>query len=490
MPLMNTWNKRHTSQRGSVLLVALIFGGIIAIALTSYLQLTRTAVQVSQRSFLANDAMNIAEAGLEQTLWSFNQANVSNAAAWTDWTTVNTNHKRRTFTDFTLTQNATAAVKVFLKHYDSTGFPTPIAIARSTVTPARGEPVIKMVEVHLSRRSFFSTGLVGKRGVRFNGNNPTVDSWVSGVDVNPITPTAYSAFVRRTFGSIAALSVEADVSVGNANIFGYVSVGSADIGGHVTVGSNGIVSGDFSAASGTVDTDRISGNFTADLPDVGVPTPATFTTVSGTGIIEGETYPKAAGNGTILDPINAADLTYYYKAQAVDLDATHGKSPGLTIRTGCKVVFILMNGNGGSGTELVGTGVNSQLTIQTGATLAVYAAGNVRLAGLGVANQNGTTTAFQVWGTNTTLGGQSINISGNGGLTGIIYAPNATIHITGNGDIKGSVVGDTITVNGNGNFHYDESLGNFGGSNPFRVAKWRELVSETQRNVYASEMAF
>jgi hypothetical protein len=110
----------------------------------------------------------------------------------------------------------------------------------------------------------------------------------------------------------------------------------------------------------------------------------------------------------------------------------------------------------------------------------------VRLAGLGVQNANGATTAFQIWGTNTTAGGQTVAVSGNAGLTGTVYAPNATVSITGNGDVKGAIIGDTITLNGNGNFHYDESLANVGGNNPFRVQKWRELVSASDRAVYAS----
>jgi hypothetical protein len=71
-----------------------------------------------------------------------------------------------------------------------------------------------------------------------------------------------------------------------------------------------------------------------------------------------------------------------------------------------------------------------------------------------------------------------------------VYAPNGTIDITGNGDVKGAVIGDTITLNGQGNFHYDESLANFGGTNPFKVVKWRELVSQTQRDGYNTELDF
>src|SRR4051794_6032240 len=119
------------SQRGSVLLVSLCIATVVAIALGSYLQMTRTAMQISQRSFLANDAMNVAEAVLEQTIWSFNQNNAGNGNAWASWDagSVNaTDDKQRTFasSNFTLAQGATATGKVYIQHYNSPGTPPPI----------------------------------------------------------------------------------------------------------------------------------------------------------------------------------------------------------------------------------------------------------------------------------------------------------------------------------------------------------------------------
>jgi hypothetical protein len=44
----------------------------------------------------------------------------------------------------------------------------------------------------------------------------------------------------------------------------------------------------------------------------------------------------------------------------------------------------------------------------------------------------------------------------------------------------GSIVADMIKVTGNAAFHYDESLGSFGG-NPYRVAGWEELTTAAER---------
>ena len=48
---------------------------------------------------------------------------------------------------------------------------------------------------------------------------------------------------------------------------------------------------------------------------------------------------------------------------------------------------------------------------------------------------------------------------------------------------------DAVAV-GNAAFHYDESLGNFGGSNPYRVSKWKELTTAADRAAYASVLSW
>jgi hypothetical protein len=58
------------------------------------------------------------------------------------------------------------------------------------------------------------------------------------------------------------------------------------------------------------------------------------------------------------------------------------------------------------------------------------------------------------------------------------------------GNVSGSIVANDITLNGSVKFHYDESLGNFGTGNPYRVQQWVELTTEAQRAAYASVLNF
>ena len=85
----------HHPQRGSVLITVLILAAIVAISLTSYLSLTTTAARLSNRTYLGNVCMNLAETGLEQAVWSFNQDTSGITTAWDGWTIDGTNATRK-----------------------------------------------------------------------------------------------------------------------------------------------------------------------------------------------------------------------------------------------------------------------------------------------------------------------------------------------------------------------------------------------------------
>jgi GH43 family beta-xylosidase len=120
--------------------------------------------------------------------------------------------------------------------------------------------------------------------------------------------------------------------------------------------------------------------------------------------------------------------------------------------------------------------------------LSVYSAGTVQISGGGIVNANlGTPTSTQFYGTAATTG-QTWSIKGNGGLSAVVYAPNADVTINGNGAVYGAVVGNSVTMTGGGNFHYDLSLANMNGNPLFQPSKWVELVSAADRATYATQL--
>jgi hypothetical protein len=469
------------ARRGSVLIVSLIFSAIIAISLTSYIKMSTTALNLSARSFNGIAGMNLADTGLEQAVWSFNQATAGSGSAWTGWS-ISGNNATRTFSGFTLPHGSTAVIKVYVQDYNSSGTPLPLIVARSIVTPASGPTQEKWVEVALRRRSLFATGLVAKDSISFTGNTG-VDSWNSDPDNSSATAAiAYSAGVAHDKGSVGSVSVTSDVSVQNADIYGYASVGGPSTTA-ITVGPTGRV-GPYGTAAGVKDPSRIASDFTASLDDVTAPTTSGYSLTAITAPI---TLPRGGDSA-------AADGKYYYDVPSVTLN---GNATNKITVSGDVVLRV---------TNTVGTVIslsgNASITLGTGAAIAIYAAGDVDLGGNGVIN-GGTTAAtmnqpvnFQLWGTKATtaLGTpQSINVHGNGAFSGIIYAPFSSLSLDGGGSsggLWGSAVAKTISVVGNQNFHYDESLANYGSNNPFGITKWRELVTAADRATYSSQLSF
>lgn len=447
------------SQRGAILLVALLLGTGIAISLGSYVALNTHSLKMSTRSFYLAEAMNMAESGLEEAIWSFNQSYLGDATAWNEWDTSDGVTAKRTFTDFVLGANATASVKVYVDRYNPPAGYQPTVIAEATITLPGGQATIrKMVEAKMKRRTYFAAGMVSKNNLTFSGNGPSVDSWLSDPDNNSATaPVAYSTdpSVRRDKGSIAAAGVYATLSVGNADIWGKAAV-AGPTSTNIDIKSNGRI-GPFGVNSG-IDPTCVATDFNANLTTVTAPT-----------------------TGTVLASIGSTLGTTG--------TTTVWRAPSLTesVTISGNVTLILTAGAGTTAIDISGL---EQITLAAGATLAIYTEGDVSISGNALVNNNTQPDTFQIWGTSTSPTPQDISIGGNGEFKGLIYAPNGDISLVGNGNVMGAVVGNEINVTGNAAFHYDESLAGWTGNTAFGVYNWREILSPTERNTYGALLAF
>jgi hypothetical protein len=471
---MKTAIRFPRGERGSLLIVAMLLCAIIGISITSYLNLGRTGMEISNRAFYNNGAMNLAENGLEQAVFSINKTVADASYNWAShgWSIVGTDARQK-WTGYSFGQGTTGVVRTYIYGYAAGAAPR--IVTRSTVTLGGGTSRVieKWIEVQLRRTSKFSNGLVAKETINFSGNNASVDSWNSDPDNNSATAAIpYSAAVRNANGSVGSVSVAVNaVGVNNADIFGYASTGGA----LPVVGNQGLI-GDFSAARGTMDMTRVATDFTASFDAVTAPT--TGTTIS------------PIGNTDLPRTLGTAGTSTEYRISSID--GSGAATNVLTIQG--DVTLIVTAPAGSQAIRLTG---NSGISIASGASLKIYTAGDVDITGNGVAN-GGTTLAtanqpanFQIWGTSTsTTSDQRIDIKGNGVLSGVVYAPNGDVGIVGNADVMGSMVAEKIRVTGDVSFHYDESLANFGSGNPYRVSLWRELTTETDRAAVSSVVSW
>ncbi|MCF3649970.1 DUF7305 domain-containing protein [Synoicihabitans lomoniglobus] len=463
----------RSGQRGSLLVVAMLLTIVIGISLVSYINIGQTNLNVSHRAFYANAAINLAETGLEQAMWSINKAVDADPNAWTDWTTSGANAWRN-FTGFQFDANSTGNVRVYVRNYSLAV--APVIVARSTITPAQGAVIEKWIRVSLSKRSLFANGLVAKDTLTFSGGNASVDSYDSRLG-------SYDANLgggnrnRYDRGSAGSGSVAVNsFSLSNSDIWGYVSIGTADYSG-LDVGPNGIV-GDFTASAGTIDYSRVTTDFTTNFEDTSAPTTAGYSIAT----INGATaLPR------VLDT-PAADGVYYYDVGSISLSGNASKQ--LVINSGFDVVIRITTPSGAG----VSLGGQTSIQVLNGGSLQMYASCDVSISGRGIANANDP-EAFQFWSTKAagSAGTQSVSISGNGQLSAVVYAPNADVTMNGggaSGSVYGAIVADSITVTGGSAFHYDEALSDMTDGNPFGIAGWTELTSAADRTLYAGVLSF
>lgn len=372
------------SRRGSVLLVSLLLSAVIAISIGSFLNLATLSSKLSYRTYYAGAAMNVAECGLEQALWSLNRALTDPDTAWENgWTyDATTKSAKRTIDFGTLAGGATAVVKIYAREKQP-GLP-PMVISRAIITPGNDTPIEKWVQVDLRQRSRHDTGGVGRNGITFSGNNTGVASWNSDPDNDPSTPyIPWSAAVNNDAGSIASVSITSTVAVNNADVNGTAAIGSNDL-NDIQVGTQGYV-GPFGTAAGTKDPGSVSTDFTADLEDVSAPV-ATYTAL---GSINGNlVLPQNPGSDSKATDPKTGITTYYYNASEIKLQ---GKA--LTISEGYNVILNVANDitiGGGDGAININTAINNGVV--SAATLQIYTPGDIKIAGKGAANEATVTT--------------------------------------------------------------------------------------------------
>jgi hypothetical protein len=170
-----------------VLVVALLVAALIALVLGSYLSLNLGSARLSQRTFDRGAAFHLAEAGLEEGLWTYNRLLTRQADAWDGWERANDAAWRR-IDNFALGAATTGTIKIYAHPLAPAEDVRPTIVALASVQSPGGAPVTQMLEVTLRRRSFFGAGLVARDRLAFRGQNTSFDSWDSDPDQNPATP--------------------------------------------------------------------------------------------------------------------------------------------------------------------------------------------------------------------------------------------------------------------------------------------------------------
>lgn len=400
-----------------MLITAMVLCTVIGIGLVSYLQVSRTSLQMANRTFLEVDAANLAEAGLEEALYSFTQVNagVASATAWSGWTLSGIN-ATRTLT-FNRDNNTIGAVKIFAASYD-VSLTTPYIISQATVTPIDGSaPITKVRRMDLQALKSPGAAVVGLSGLTFNGGS-TVDSFVSG-STTSAPGVAYSSGGARTQDCVIVPA------------------------GSVSLGSQGQINGDLKLGSAVTppSASKVSGTITTNYTGTwSLPALPAWASLASSRVY----FSSLPATLPVAGHAAAADGVYYYVLLGGDISAT-------TITAGKKVVIL----------GALGCDLRAGLVVGSGAYCLIYIDGVINCASAGAITNNSWAGALQIfsWTSST------CNLGHSGQTMACVMAPYAPIVFTGGGstgNFVGSVIGKTVTVNGHMDFHYDESLGTLG----------------------------
>jgi hypothetical protein len=435
--------RRLAGERGSMLLTAMLFAAGIALVLGSYLALSRTSLKLAHRTFFANDAANLAEAGIEEALYCFNQiaAGTAPAAAFSGWTFSGAN-AMRTLTPFNRDQQAVGVTKIFVKGYDGTDA-APVVISQATVTPFDGgAPITKTVHLAITLTTgVASPGLVGLEGVSFTGNT-AADSYNSNPTRSATGPwLVYSSAIARANTSVGALG-------------GALSIGGGTISGNLFLGP-GVTAPNANKVTGTIRTD-----YSAVYPFPTYPTAAGVSQSYNLGSSIPAILPRAGDQA-------AADGYYYYFCNNTSIRS-------LTISALRKVTIV--------GTANVGMPVTAAtpVILPITSTLRVYMTGPLTIAGTSL-NALGYAGALEIYTTTT-----STCTFGNGThVVASFHAPSAALDTSGNTNgnrLNGRFIARTITLGGTYDYHYDESLPGMGAaSTSYYITRWLDFQSAADR---------
>lgn len=440
---------------GSTLIVTMLLAVAIMIVIEGLLSYLTSEYRMVHRTFSYGNAIYLAEAGIEEGIAGVNYG--ANNWAANGWSSLNTTNYTKTTSNFSPAGSSSVVGNYVVNVYGPTNA-NPVVVctgivnaAYASVAGSSNTNVSRTIRATLGKRAIFQWGLLSQNQINLNGNSIYIDSFDSS-DPNASNFDyskgygQYDSAEKKDNGDVASNGgITNTISVGNADIYGHANTGS---GGTVSVGPNGFISALGQAQNGVVDSNRVSHSMNVDLTPPALP--SGFNSLANLGSMSG-TWSFSGGGSTPVD----------YTATSINL--TGGNS--ITISSGYVRLYVTQNINvSGSAT----------IHVENGAKLEIYVLGTTSIAGNGVANENYYAMAFQLYG----LGTGSISVSGNGQLSGVIYAPQSDVTFSGggsSGDVVGAVVGKTVTLGGHVNFHYDESLKNSGPSRGYTVVSWQEL---------------
>jgi Tfp pilus assembly protein PilX len=522
-----------SADRGSVLITALIFSIVIGIALVGYIRLSNNSLKLAHRTFFADAANNLAEAGTEEAVWAFNQMGNSTDAttvanAWSGWTL------SPTVADAYITSMGsgyTSAPTVTFSGGGGTGAAGTATITTSYVTyngvttAITGVSGITITNPGSGYTSAPSVALSGGGGsgavaqarraatktITFNNldQNATgsVKVWVAGYDGSAVIPIAVAkATITTVEGAPIVKYVKIILNKTGLLPKGLIAKNGINWNGHPIADSfiSSTVPGvpPFSAYNQATARANITvGSLYGPQIDLGAQGVVNGNVMLGPGVtltggsVSGNTIGNLSYNFTNPTPPTNSGATGFYSLGAIPATLPRGGGSPDTPAADGKYYYFVNNKTigavtvaAGKNVVIVGTATDMSGGLVITPTANGVPCGKVQIymdgpmsPGNSDVNPTCWAGALEIYTTTSS----TCTISGNGQFRGCLYAPFAQLRGNGGGnnsqDLSGSFVVGSVTSNGHMNFHYDEGLGSPASPKAWSLALWTELQSTADR---------
>ena len=441
---MRNETKMHSSnEKGMALLLTMFLTLLAGLLLAPVLERTMFHHNNAFRDSRYLTALHLAEAGIEEAVWhlSYDKQRI-----WDTWETSNDEvYYKPTSVLYDCDGNRVGEYEVIVNNPIPLGtqinvgpigsaLPFPItSSSEPTITAVAGIPdldslasQVRQIQVLAKARTVFSLGLFSVDDLELGGTT-VVNSYDSRLGVYD---TATNAFTNGDCGT-------------NGDILMF---GTPLVDGDASAGGSVILKGDNAEITGEVE----GGVTQIDLPPVNSLVEAAKLQNDNALI------PQAVkSNGQLVDAYDPATGALNISAGAtLNLPGGTKENP--------KVYYL---------SEAFMAG-NSNLIIDD--HVVVFTDGTLDFTGGTVLNNGGAgpPERFMIYSS----GGidTDIMLHGGAGLAAVAYAPEAQVTITGGGNFFGAAVGGKVDLDGNGQFHYDEALGEVGLIAYFEVNEWVE----------------
>ncbi len=443
-------NPRPPAQRGSAILVALCFTIVLGAAVTGFVALCARTMEISNRSFCYINSTQLAEIGLEEALWSLNQACSNASFAWPGWTLTTVGGVPTAtiqLTGYTANKGITGVVNLQITNYNPQNYigsdPTTYPVITSDgVSQLPGAISIdRQLKVRVKQAALFNNAVASVG----NYNTGYYVYFASGgsVDSYDSSQGAYTPSPSTTNRSDQAIVSGSYVWVYNASILGYAA--SANSGYYLPYfNSSASVKGLTSPGSPLVDQSRISNNANQPGYDISFPSPQPA----------GSTVTDFSGLAALnpLGTVGSTTPTYYYVTG--DLAMTGSRTLNIV---GPVVINVYGNFSIQDPSQIVVSNNGTPTNYTDDGSLQLLVAGNININGAGIINQTLRPKNLAIFGTvGATYPYQVIDPTAD--FCGVIYVPNAILEVDNAATFYGALVGRYVLLLGAATVHYDVSL--------------------------------